>query len=628
MEENQNVNESQIPPKKKMGKKKKIIIAVVAILLIAVITVVVLGLTGVINFNFSDKSKADAGISKVSEVFTDAANDLETELTAAGLDIKVFDNTDVKEVEASVGVSLDIKELTIDELEDEQELVDDVVSLLNEVEVNASAKATEDGKLNVKVGAEVAETPISAEITYDGEVVGVRSKELNEKWLAMDAQTIIDSITEEFSEEDMAELEAMVDEFIALAEDLVLTEDEISHFKSTYSNIITDYLLSLEIKSEKDKVKVGGKEKNCTKTTITLDEDDIKDFLITCVEKVEDDEEGQKIVKEKIKLVCNFIIENEELFESVDTGYDYYEDDYYYDDYYYDDYDYDYDYYDYEEPSIAETMQEVVDNIDSIFESENFEMIKSAIEEIEMGDVEIKVETYANLTEVYATVITFEADGTGIEVEMNFDGNTTNATLSVNAGQKMDVAHMTLVNEENHKSIEVKAADDMVDYMGTELSAKVDCTIAKNNLKTVFELDLGEEGNVSLTQDLTVKTNTESEYTATSVNTIKAEIPYALTCDLSVNVDVSYKTSDVSVSDVEDYIDLTDIYLGNAEDEALVAEMETYIEDAIPNLVTILEALNEVEIINEYVGDDLGELISGLEDFSFDAVTGEVVELQ
>ena len=168
----------------------------------------------------------------------------------------------------------------------------------------------------------------------------------------------------------------------------------------------------------------------------------------------------------------------------------------------------------------------------------------------------------------------------------------------------------------------------MVEYIGSEIAVKADCTISENKLKTVVELDLGEEGNVTFTQDLNVKTNTESEYTATSVNTIKAEIPYALTCDLSVNVDVSYKTSDVSVSDVEDYIDLTDIYLGNAEDEALVAEMETYIEDAIPNLVTILEALNEVEIINEYVGDDLGELISGLEDFSFDAVTGEVVELQ
>ena len=629
MEENQNVNENQIPPKKKMGKKKKVIIGVVAVLLVAIITVVVLALTGVINFNLSDKAKADAGISKVSEVITGTVNDLETELTEAGLDAKALSNLSPEEVEAAVNVSLDIKELTIDGLEDEQDLVDDVVALLNDVKLNASLKGTEDGKLNVKIGGEIAEAPISAEVTYDGEVVGMRAEELNEKWIGLDAQTVIDAMSEEFSEEDLAELEAMADEFVAFAEDFVLTEEEIEHFKSTYSKTLTEYLLFLEIKPEKDEVSVGGTNKKCTKTTITLDEDDIKDLLITYIEKVENDEKGQEIVKEKIKLLCNFIIENEELFEVssiYDDPYSYY-DDYDYD-YDYDDYDYDYDDYElelndtdyyYESPSIAETMQEVLDNVDVVFEAETIDMIKEGIEELDLGDFEVKIETYASLTEVYATKIIFDVDGAGLVVDMKFDGNRTDALVSVKAGQKMDVLEIVLVNEKNHKSLEVKAAKDIVEYIGTEVSAKAECTIAENNLKTVLTLDMGEEGNLTFEQDLTVETNTETEYKAKTANRIKAEIPYAFTCDLTVNVDLLYKTSGVTVDKIEDYIDLTDAVMSGEEpDEATIEELKTYVEDAIPNVVKILEALNEVEVINENVGDDLETIISELENASFE----------
>ena len=133
---------------------------------------------------------------------------------------------------------------------------------------------------------------------------------------------------------------------------------------------------------------------------------------------------------------------------------------------------------------------------------------------------------------------------------------------------------------------------------------------------------------MSFEQDLKIKTNTETEYSATTATTIKADIPYAFTCDLTVNVDLLYKIADVNVSKIEEYVDLTKVYETAGEDETAMKELETYIEDAMPNVVSILEALNEVEIINEYVGDDLGELISALEDFSFDAVTGEVVMAQ
>ena len=620
MEENMGTN----PQKPKMGKKKKIVIAIIALVVVAIATVVVLGFTGVIDFNFTKKSKADAGIGKVSEVFTDTANDLETELNDAGLSVKALDKESITDVDASVDVSFDIKEIEIENLDsDETELIDDIIDLVNQVKVGAEAKVNSEGKLNVKLDAVVGEEPISVEATYDGEKIGVRSEELNEKWLTLDVEKLLAEV--ELDEDAIEELEKITEEVQTLVEKLLLTEDEVKHFKSTYSKILTEYVTSLEIESEKDTIEVGDKEKKCTKTTITLDEDDVKNLLITYIESVENDEKGQNIVKEKIKLVCDFIIENEEIFTS-NYGYDYYYDqvndyynDYYYDDYYYDDYSYDY------VDSPIDDVKDFAESIDEIFTEDNFEMIKDAIDDLYMGDIEVTIETYSTLTNIYATNITFEVEGEGIVLAMTFDGDTTNATVSMKAsGMSMDMIDLVLVNEKNHKSLEIKAADDVVDYIGTEISGKIDCTISNNNLKTTLSLDLGDEGNVVFTQNLKVKTNTDSEYSATSSNNIKLDIPDVMKIDATVNIDIGLKTANVKIASINSGIDLTDAMMTGEPDATTTKELEQYVEDAIPEVVDILKGLKEIDIIKEYLSEDIDDAITELESVSFDEVIGTV----
>ena len=612
MEENQNVNANS--PKKKMGKAKKIIIAIIAVLVVAISVVAVLGFTGKLDFNFSKKSKADAGIGKVGEVFSQTATDLETEYNEAGLNVKL---TDFEEVEMNLDMSVDINEFEVDGMDsEEEEIMDAVIELVNNIDLNANVKASNE-KGGLKLGATINEEPVSVEVAFDGEKVGLRSEELNEKWLTLELQEILDEYADEFEldEETMAELEELMASFEELITDLVLTNEEVEHFKSTYSNMLTDYILSLDIKSEKDKIKVGKKEKNCTKTTITLDEDDIKDLLITYVEKAKDDEEGQKIVKEKITVILDFIIENEELFET---------DSYYYDDYYYDYYD-DYS-YTYEEPSIVEEAEELKETIDEAFNSETFDTLIEAIEEIELEGLEITIESYASVTDVYATNITFELDEESVTLEMVFDGDTTNAVMSMDMyGQSMEVVEFILKNEKNHKALEIKIAEDAVENGAPEMSAMVDMAISENKLDTSFELDLGEEGNMKISQEMNVKTNTESEYSVNTKTNIKFDIPDAMKCDMTLNVDSSIKTSGVDFTSIDECIDLTDAIIEGNPDKETEEELYQYILDAVPGVVNVLESVKGFEIVELVDGtESIDEVMEMLEDLTMEDLKGTI----
>lgn len=606
MEENQNVNAN--PQKKKMGKAKKIVIAIIAILVVVVGVVAVLGFTGKLDFNFTKKSKADAGLGKVGEVFTQTVTDFESEFNDAGLTMKLLDK-EINEFEVNYDMSVDVNEIEVDGMDSEdEEILDAIIDIINNVEFNVNAKSNKD-KGSLKLGATINEEPVSLEVAYDGEKVGFRSEELNEKWLAVELQEILDEYSDEFEldEESMAELEELMAAFEELITDLVLTNEEVEHFKSTYANMLADYILTLDIESEKDKIEVGDKEKNCTKTTITLDEDDIKNLLISYVEKAEDDKEGQKIVKEKINIVLDFVIENAELFET---------DLYDYDDYY----TYDYDYSPTDTYSIVEEMEDIKESLDEIFATETFDMLKDAIEEIDLEGLEITIESYSTLTTVYATDITFEVDGNGIVVSMVFDGDKTNATIGMkSSGMSMDVAEMTLVNEKNHKSFEVKTAKDIVEYMGSEMALRGDIKIAENKYDGEFELDLGEEGNIKLSQESSVKTNTDTEYKNTTKTNVRVEMPEEVTFDITVNIDYGMKISDIDFTSIDECIDLTDDIVEGYPDEETEEELYQYILDAVPGVVNVLEAVKGFDIVEqEDLEDDIDEAIDMLESLSME----------
>ena len=608
MEENQNVNANS--PKKKMGKSKKIIIAIIAVLVVAIGVVAVLGFTGKLDFNFSKKSKADAGIGKVGEVFSQTATDLETEINNSGLRTKLLDK-EISEIEYDLDMSVEINEIEVADMDSEdEEILDYVKDIFNNVKFNANIKAGE-GKASGKLGMILNEEPVSLEVAYDGEKVGIRSEELNEKWITVELQEILDEYADEFEldEETMAEFEEMLAAYEKLANELMLTEEEVEHFKSTYSNMLIDYILSLDIESEKDKIKVGKKEKNCTKTTVTLDEDDIKDLLITYVEKAKDDEEGQKIVKEKIIAVLDFIIENEELFET-DSYYDDYYTDYYYDDY--------------EEVSIAEQAEDLKETIDEAFEAETFDTLIEAIEEIELEGFEITIESYSSVTDVYATNIIFEVDGASITIEMEFDGNTTNAVIAMDMyGESMDVAKLTLKNEKNHKSLEIKTADDAIENGAPEMSVMLDMIIAENKLETSFELDLAEEGNMKISQEMTVKTNTDTEYKNSTKTNMKLDVPDVMNFDITVNVDSSIKTSGVDFTSIDECIDLTDAIIEGNPDEETEEELYQYMLDAVPGVVNVLESVKVFEIVELVDGtESIDEAIEMLEDLTMDDLKG------
>lgn len=178
----------------------------------------------------------------------------------------------------------------------------------------------------------------------------------------------------------------------------------------------------------------------------------------------------------------------------------------------------------------------------------------------------------------------------------------------------VDIATLKVVNEKNHKALKFELDKDMVEYSGSEMSFGVDCTIESNKLKTSFEMDLGSEGKVELINEVTVKENTETAYSANSKTTIKAKIEDVIDCDITINIDTSIKTSNVSFDNITDYIDVTDFVTTGEMSDELNGELEEYASDMIPNITKLLEKIKDIDFVDEYLADEIDDLIDELED--------------
>lgn len=602
-------NNGAVEQGKKPGKLKKILIPVVAVVVVVAVVLAVLVFTGKLDFNFSKKDKALAGYDKMAEVVTGVATDLQTEVEEAGLNTKLSLNN-LKEIDASLDLSVDVKKLEISELSsDNEDILQAIIDLLADTKLSINAKSNGE-KLYANVGVSSGNLALSAEANYDGELIGVRSKELNEKWIAVDAGKVTDALSEEIDlDATKEEIEKMAQEIADVASELAFTDEEVEHFKSTYAGIPKEFLESLDVESEKATVEINDKEKNCTKATIKLDDEDVKDLLITYVETVGEDDKGIEILNKRFKAIAEYA---EEIYTTMDAVSEYeddyyddyydndYYDDYYYDDYYYDDYDY--------EPDFSSM------DLTELVNAETIDALVEEIEALDLEGLEISIDTYATLTKVYRTDIIVEIDGTKLVLECTFEDGTTVIDIAVKAsGMSVDIATLKIVNEKNHKALEFALAKDMVAYAGTDMSLAIDCTIEENKMKTSVELDMGSEGNVAFISEITVKENTESAYTANAKTTLKAKVEEVIDCDVTVNTNTSIKTSNVSFDKVGEYVDVTDYLLTEEMSEELTTELQEYVLDAVPNVTKLLEGLKNIDFVDEYFATEIDDLIDELE---------------
>lgn len=578
-------NNEAVKQGKKPGKLKKILIALVALTIVAAVVLAVLCFTGKLELNFSKKDKALAGYDKMAEVVTGVATDLQTEVEEAGINTKLL-LKDLNEIDASVDLSVDVNKLEISDLGSDEELLEDVFDLLSDSKVSINAKS--DGeKFYASLGMSTGEVDFSAEANYDGELIGIRSKELNEQWIAVDAKEVIDVLTEEvdleFSKE---EIEEMAQKILDIADEIAFTEEEIEHFKTTYTGIPKEFLKTLDVETEKATVEIDGKDKKCTKATIKLDDEDIKELLLIYVDTVAEDDKGIEILNKKLGVIVEFL---EEIYTTTNIDNDYGS------------------YYDVPDFSSLDLTE--------LLNSNTLDEVANEIENLDLEGLEVSINTYATVTNVYRTDIVIEIEGTKLVLECTFEGDTTTIDICVkSSGMSVDIATLKVVNEKNHKALKFELDKDMVEYSGSEMSFGVDCTIESNKLKTSFEMDLGSEGKVELINEVTVKENTETAYSANSKTTIKAKIEDVIDCDITINIDTSIKTSNVSFDNITDYIDVTDFVTTGEMSDELNGELEEYASDMIPNITKLLEKIKDIDFVDEYLADEIDDLIDELED--------------
>ncbi len=297
------MNEENTAKVKKPGKAKKIVIAVLSIVIIAAIVIGILLATGVIDVNLSKKSKMTAGVEKLGESFVEPFEKLMGDTEEGESGIKVLNNLNSDSaVDISTEVTGKIDNLEIKNLStSEERTLDTVKDLVNSSKIGLNLKYDGDKSAYINVNGKVDDLEISGEALYDGNQIGVRSEEVNPKWLVMTNKEI-EKLLEE-SGVDIDEFEEMMntakEQTEKLNKSVEIDEKTKEEIQKRYQNVLKDYIneKTKDIEKEKTRVEVNGKEKRCDKLSLELDSDDIKDLMKEYVKTFKDDKDVKKILE-------------------------------------------------------------------------------------------------------------------------------------------------------------------------------------------------------------------------------------------------------------------------------------------------------------------------------------------
>ena len=552
--------------KTKSGKLKKIIIAIIAVVVIAAVVIGVLVATGKLEFNFTKKSKMVAGVEKLGESVTEPIDKIMDTADKNGTTIKLLDKISKdSEIEASTEITANIEEISSPELSSSQKsTLKSAIDIINDSKLGLNFKYDGNESVYLKVDGNVGGESVTGEALYDGKQAGIRSEEINKKWLTISKDDIMDLLKESGLdlENNQEAIEKTTEQIEKLAKTLEIDEKTQKKIEERYKDVLKDYIneKSKDIEQEKTKVKVDGKEKSCNKLTLELDDDDFKDLAKSYIKTFGKDEDVKKIL-------TNFVDAYSEIME---------------------------------EAGEKETAKEMSEAIDQIYD--NIDELVDEIDEIEF-DGKIELVVYATTNKVYRTDINIDVDDTKLTLETTFNKETTVTDISMEShGASVDIGTLTLTSTDDTVGLRFEAASSLMKLAGLKgdnYYFDIKYKTEKNKMTSSIEVNAGEygEGTIEIVTD--IDKNTDSEYSDTTTFNIDIDVPDYITTKMTLTQKSNIKLGGVSIPSIssKDAVDMTD--------ESALQEYEKESEE---NAKSLLKKFSKIESLEPLFEDIIDEL--------------------
>ena len=552
---------NETPKPKKGGVAKKIIIAVVALIVIAAIVIGVLFATGILDINLSKKSKMVAGVEKIGERLSNTVDDLSGNAKDSSTStIKIYNNLNKdSEVELSgeISANVDSFDVSSSTAKVDKSTVKTVLDIINSSKLGATVKYDGKEKVAASLNGKIDNVELSGEVVYDGEKVAVRSEEINPKWLSISKEDIEEMMESEGV--DFEQIESMIskttDQMFETAKSLEIDEKTQKEIAERYNNVLKDFInkKSKDIESEKDKVKVDGKSKNCEKLTLELDGDDVKDLLIEYVDTFKSDKKLQEIINKSIKAYTDSFNEMATVMGESSTSL----------------------------PEMDNVLDELLDNIDEL---------KDEIKDLDL-DIKVVLTVYATNTDVYRTDISIFVENMEIILESTFNKEDTVIDVAMkSSGIKVDVATITIKSEKNSASVKVETAEGIEDYLGEKMYLEIVCKNDDKKTELTISADLGKNGKASIALVSNVDKNEDNEYAAETSLNFDIDIEDVITTKGSLNIKSNIKVGNVSIPSISEAETV------DANDQEAVAE---YMTEAQTNIVELMDKVSKIEGLSD-----------------------------
>lgn len=548
---------NETPKPKKGGVAKKIIIAVVALIVIAAIVIGVLFATGILDINLSKKSKMVAGVEKIGERLSNTVDDLSGNAKDSSTStIKIYNNLNKdSEVELSgeISANVDSFDVSSSTATVDKSTVKTVLDIINSSKLGATVKYDGKEKIAASLNGKIDNVELSGEVVYDGEKVAVRSEEISPKWLSISKEDIEEMMESEGVDFEQIEtmINKMTDQMIETAKSLEIDEKTQKEITERYDKVLKDFInkKSKDIESEKDKVKVDGKSKNCEKLTLELDGEDVKDLLIEYIDTFKSDKKLQEIVKNLTRT-------------SIETYYEYAS-------------------IDDEKPDIDEIWDEAISELDEL---------KDEIKDLDL-DIKVVLTVYATNTDVYRTDISIFVENMEIILESTFNKEDTVIDVAMkSSGIKVDVATITIKSEKNSASVKVETAEGIEDYLGEKMYLEIVCKNDDKKTELTISADLGKNGKASIALVSNVDKNEDNEYAAETSLNFDIDIEDVITTKGSLNIKSNIKVGNVSIPSISEAETV------DANDQEAVAE---YMTEAQTNIVELMDKVSKIEGLSD-----------------------------
>ena len=499
----------------------------------------------------------EAGVSQLVESYTAPLETVSSTAQNNNAEMKVLNNLSLNApVEVSTEITGTANINSISGLTTSQKKqVDQLCDLLDDTSLALDFKYDGNKQAYATVNGKVEDVEVSGEALYDGNQFGIRSKELNNKWLVADKEQLKEGLEESLEgqnvdvDEIKEYLEDYKDQLSTVKDTLNIDTDTQNEIQERYKNVLTEYVKdkSKEIESKNTKIEVNGKNKKCQKLSLELDDDDLKDLLSNYIDTFGDDTQLQGIIRS--------ILEEMDTIEK--TSNSYYSSNY------------------------AKQFDNALKSLDSL---------KDTLDDAVKFDGTVTLIVYGTSSETYRADIIIDIDDEKVALETTFNKNETVTNIKYEDEEMavLKVSYDTNYVDYSLDLSEIAKKQNMGDsfIIDVRLEVNGDDSLVKVSYK------LGSDYDFALTVKEDINTNTDKEYDGNLSISLDAKVKDMIDANFVINAKtrISLDTVVIPTISENEKVDATD----EAAYNAYLTEME-------PKISELGTKLQNIEIIKELI---------------------------